>query len=241
MVHGFELPSEAILRVRHLHNSCNEGKKPDYYKVLDVGSRSSIKDIRKAYMRLCQIHHPDKGGCATKFAQLQEAYEVLSKTSSRYAYDASTHSTFKSSGPRSTSSENSKFYYRPEGRFTFENPYRDARYSRPNERFNRERKSDYGSMNYYGIKGIRRQPNSVVVLLCIGLCMIGSTFHYITVKTHSQQIRKALYERSARSTAYYNDIKQKSSKLDREGNLKRIFGEDAMTCRELKDGNENHD
>lgn len=27
-------------------------------------------------MRLCQIHHPDKGGCATKFAQLQEAYEV---------------------------------------------------------------------------------------------------------------------------------------------------------------------
>lgn len=46
-------------------------------------------EIKKAYRRLCLMHHPDKnGGDDTHFVKVQTAYEVLADPESRESYDA---------------------------------------------------------------------------------------------------------------------------------------------------------
>ena len=34
-------------------------------------------DIKAAYHKLCLLHHPDKGGCAEKFIEINDAYNEL--------------------------------------------------------------------------------------------------------------------------------------------------------------------
>jgi curved DNA-binding protein CbpA len=43
--------------------------------------------IRGSYKKLAVCHHPDKGGDAGRFRQIQEAYEILSAPSARAEYD----------------------------------------------------------------------------------------------------------------------------------------------------------
>lgn len=59
----------------------------DLYKCLDVGRDASADDIRKAYLKLSRVHHPDKGGDPEKFKEIQQAYEVLSDSSKKEFYD----------------------------------------------------------------------------------------------------------------------------------------------------------
>jgi len=65
--------------------------KQDYYELLGVPRRATLKDIRQAYRKLARKYHPDLNpGDKTaeeKFKQIQEAYEVLSDTKKRQMYD----------------------------------------------------------------------------------------------------------------------------------------------------------
>src|ERR1700690_721127 len=65
--------------------------KKDYYELLDVPRKSSVKDIRAAYRKLARKFHPDLNpgdkSAEEKFKQVQEAYEVLSDTKKRQMYD----------------------------------------------------------------------------------------------------------------------------------------------------------
>jgi molecular chaperone DnaJ len=65
--------------------------KKDYYELLDVPRKSSVKDIRAAYRKLARKFHPDLNpgdkSAEEKFKQIQEAYEVLSDTKKRQMYD----------------------------------------------------------------------------------------------------------------------------------------------------------
>lgn len=45
------------------------------------------QEIRKAYLKMSKTEHPDKGGDAERFKQIQEAYEILSDDQSRAFYD----------------------------------------------------------------------------------------------------------------------------------------------------------
>ena len=64
-----------------------------YYEVLQVADDASPNEIRAAYLRLVQRHHPDRHvGEATEadrdmFKQIQEAYEVLFNAEQRRLYD----------------------------------------------------------------------------------------------------------------------------------------------------------
>lgn len=58
------------------------------YEILGVRPEATGDEIRKAYRRLAQQHHPDKGGDASLFCEIQKAYEVLSSPSLRAEYDA---------------------------------------------------------------------------------------------------------------------------------------------------------
>jgi molecular chaperone DnaJ len=59
----------------------------NYYDVLGVGKLASKDEIKKAFRTLAHKHHPDKGGDAEKFKEVNEAYSVLSDDSKRAQYD----------------------------------------------------------------------------------------------------------------------------------------------------------
>lgn len=64
----------------------------DFYEVLGVSPNASENEIKKAYRKLALIWHPDKNPnnqeeASVKFRQISEAYDVLSKPSSRLMFD----------------------------------------------------------------------------------------------------------------------------------------------------------
>ncbi len=64
--------------------------KRDYYDVLGVSKTASDDEIKKAYRKLARQYHPDVNKAAdaeTKFAEINEAYGVLSDKDKRARYD----------------------------------------------------------------------------------------------------------------------------------------------------------
>lgn len=59
----------------------------DYYSILGVAKNADPQDIKKAYRKLAAQHHPDRGGDADKFKQVQEAYDTLGDPNKRQQYD----------------------------------------------------------------------------------------------------------------------------------------------------------
>jgi hypothetical protein len=65
------------------------GKLPDYYEVLQVSSRADQDTIERVFRHLAKRYHPDaEGGEAGRFAEVVEAYRVLSDPAARAEYDA---------------------------------------------------------------------------------------------------------------------------------------------------------
>jgi curved DNA-binding protein len=66
-------------------------KYTDYYAALGVERGASPDEIRKAYRRLAQKHHPDvskEAGAEARFKEIAEAYQTLKDPEKRAAYDA---------------------------------------------------------------------------------------------------------------------------------------------------------
>ena len=59
----------------------------DFYKVLGIDRGADDRTLKKAYRSLALKHHPDKGGSEEKFAEISQAYDVLSDKDKRRVYD----------------------------------------------------------------------------------------------------------------------------------------------------------
>lgn len=70
--------------------------KRDYYEILGVSQDVSEKDLKKAYRRVAMKYHPDRNpddnDAEDKFKEASEAYEILSDSQKRAAYDQYGHS-----------------------------------------------------------------------------------------------------------------------------------------------------
>lgn len=59
-----------------------------HYDTLGVPETASQEEIKKAYRKLANQHHPDKGGDTNKFQQIQSAYDAIGDEQKRAQYDA---------------------------------------------------------------------------------------------------------------------------------------------------------
>lgn len=68
--------------------------KRDYYEVLGVARTATEDEVKKAFRRLAKQYHPDTNKepeAETRFIEINEAYEVLSDSQKRTAYDRYGH------------------------------------------------------------------------------------------------------------------------------------------------------
>lgn len=69
--------------------------KRDYYSLLNVSRSANADEIKKAYRKLAMQYHPDKNPgdkkAEEKFKEISEAYDVLSDSKKREAYDQFGH------------------------------------------------------------------------------------------------------------------------------------------------------
>ncbi len=63
----------------------------DYYEVLGIDREATAEEIKRAYRRLAHQYHPDKNpgdkASEDRFKELSEAYDILSSSEKREAYD----------------------------------------------------------------------------------------------------------------------------------------------------------
>lgn len=62
----------------------------DYYSILGVDRSAQGNDLKKAYFKKAKEYHPDVNkseGAKEKFAEVNEAYEVLGDEQKRRIYD----------------------------------------------------------------------------------------------------------------------------------------------------------
>jgi curved DNA-binding protein len=59
----------------------------DYYNTLGLKRGASADEIKKAYRSMAMKHHPDRGGDASKFKEIEEAYRTLSDPQKKEIFD----------------------------------------------------------------------------------------------------------------------------------------------------------
>lgn len=92
----------------------------DYYTILGISGDASLKEIKKAYMRLAVKYHPDKNtesSAISKFQEIKQIYEILSNPLSKRDYDLNlykkTH-TYKTYGGDTGTTEDAYSQESPE-------------------------------------------------------------------------------------------------------------------------------
>lgn len=63
-------------------------RSPSYYDLLGVPADVDAAALKKAFRAAAFEHHPDRGGSHARMVELNAAYQVLSDSASRAAYDA---------------------------------------------------------------------------------------------------------------------------------------------------------
>jgi curved DNA-binding protein CbpA len=59
----------------------------DYYAMLGIPPDAEPEEVKQAFRKLAQLHHPDVGGDQATFMALKEAYDTLIDPDLRASYD----------------------------------------------------------------------------------------------------------------------------------------------------------
>ena len=88
--------NESVETVNECATSSNNNQsQSDFYTILGVSEDASYAEIKKKWLKLSLLYHPDKtGGDNEKFRQINLAYKVLSNPENRKKYNDSLAKTF---------------------------------------------------------------------------------------------------------------------------------------------------
>jgi molecular chaperone DnaJ len=81
----------------------------NYYDILGVEKKATKEDIKKAFRKLAQKYHPDKGGDESKFKEITEAYATLADDRKRREYDSYGQTFAGGAGPGAAGFDFSQF------------------------------------------------------------------------------------------------------------------------------------
>ncbi|XP_045178389.2 dnaJ homolog subfamily C member 4-like isoform X7 [Mercenaria mercenaria] len=197
-----------------------------HYAVLGVSNTATQKQIRDAYLKLSKQHHPDQNRqdpkSHEKFVKINEAYEVLSKDSSRRSYDDSVRVRNQPRPNFRTSHRPPNYYssgqfYEDQGPFSDHNQYDP--YSKRNAGSHYDPFSSYGYEHYQRQRVYDDTPRrriipedtfayfQVVTLITLVLCSIRENYRQRRRNKQEIERRKQLKEqKSADKTKVYSKV-----------------------------------
>ncbi|XP_065159131.1 dnaJ-like protein 60 isoform X2 [Atheta coriaria] len=157
-----------------LRKSLQSKAKQNYYEILNLNQNCSSRDIKRAYIDLSKKYHPDKNGHVDSqmFLDVSEAYSVLSKKDLRRDYDLVMFPRRKM--------KRDMYYNQGINEIKFKrNPMDDPSFFR-----NRDKSKDkfYESKPYYGIKGLPRMSNSVILVAVLLIMAVGMTAQVLAIQ-----------------------------------------------------------
>ncbi|CAG9788352.1 unnamed protein product [Diatraea saccharalis] len=165
---------------------CYSFARKSHYEILRLRKNCTEKEIKEAFIKMSKEYHPDKNKDAAaqdKFVQIVEAYNVLSKAGSRAKYDSAQNSS------------DSTYVYR-----TY-NPYNmrrnsNTQYSYQYQTHSQNSQNTSQSNSFYGVKGLKKVPNYVIILLCCSLAMVGCLLQMFVIREMYMIQRRQANEKS---------------------------------------------
>ncbi|XP_043828003.1 LOW QUALITY PROTEIN: dnaJ homolog subfamily C member 4 [Dromiciops gliroides] len=182
-------------------------RQSNYYELLGICPDASMKEVKRAFFAKSKELHPDRDpknpALHNQFVELNEAYRVLSKESSRRHYDSqlSLRGTpppprHPSQAPRQAASASAS----ASASSPWSSP--DARYW---AQFRRVRPEDY-----HGARQRQQKQNHRVLGYCLLLMLGGMVVHYIAFRKLEQIHRRFMDEKDRVIMALYNESKTKA-------------------------------
>lgn len=138
----------------------------NYYEILEVEKYVSAEELKKAYRNLAKKYHPDKYANETLvkqnevkdiFAQINEAYQVLSNETSRKEYDLTLLKNKKENNRQNSNStsKNRDFFYKSDLNDMFSNFF-SPKTSKSDSNGDLKKEMDDKFKSFFGIKGMKK-------------------------------------------------------------------------------------
>ncbi|KAL0829273.1 hypothetical protein ABMA28_004089 [Loxostege sticticalis] len=155
-----------------------------HYDVLKLRKNCTDKEIKEAFIQMSKEYHPDKNkdsAAQEKFVRIVEAYNVLSKPGSRARYDSMNDTSgstyvYKTHVPHNIRRPQQHNYY--------------YEYTPPKSHSTTEQKA------YYGMSGVKKVPNYVIILMCCGLAVVGCFLQVFVIRELYVVQRRQAHEKS---------------------------------------------
>ncbi|MGL5023965.1 MAG: DnaJ domain-containing protein [Cetobacterium sp.] len=138
----------------------------NYYEILEVEKHVSAEELKKAYRNLAKKYHPDKYANETLvkqnevkdiFAQINEAYQVLSNETSRKEYDLTLLKNKKENNRQNSNStsKNRDFFNKSDLNDMFSNFF-SPKTSKRDSNGDLKKEMDDKFKSFFGIKGMKK-------------------------------------------------------------------------------------
>ncbi|KAG8522679.1 DnaJ subfamily C member 4 [Galemys pyrenaicus] len=171
----------------------------NYYELLGVHPGASAEEVKRAFFSKSKELHPDRDpGNPTlhsRFVELSEAYQVLSREQSRRAYDQQLRSGAPPRAPGSSSPPRSAH----QAHSSWEPP--NARYW---AQFHGVRPQGPESRQQ------QHQHNLRVLRYCLLIMLAGMGLHYVAFRKLEQMHRSFMDEKDRIITAIYNETRARA-------------------------------
>ncbi|GJQ86089.1 putative neurotransmitter-gated ion-channel transmembrane region [Trypoxylus dichotomus] len=210
--------------INRINNFCTTSKHlfGTHYDVLNLKRDCTTKEVKDAFIKLSKQYHPDTANSKEsqqKFIRVLEAYNVLSKPNLRRSYDLG---LVRPKNVVKTNSPNQYYEYDPH----YERVVKDQSFW---EHRDKSQDEFYQNRSYYGIKGIPRVSNKIIVVVCMVFAAIGVALQVTLISSAYAIDRKSLtfkrehmLQKSMEAEEAFKQAKSDAMKYGNEVQLRRL-------------------